>query len=410
MNLKNTLILAVCLSIFLSTNIMAQNVGIETADPLMKLHVASGDSAVMLLENTQAQVTGINTGLYFKTGNDTYSYTGALKTIIQQPNFARLGLFTYASQTPGGLLERLSILDDGNVGIGTTTPPNKFSVVGNANFSGSVGFGTNSADASAKVEINSTTKGFLPPRMTMAQRTAISSPATGLLVFQTDTLPGYYYYTGASWIGLVSSESPSLSTGQCIDYDGNAYRTVQIGTQVWMAENLRVAHYRNGDSISNIPGGESWSTLTSGAICYYNNDQSTYGKYGALYNGFAVTDNRGLCPEGWKVPTNADFGTLITYLGGGAVAGGRMKSVSALWSAPNTNATDASGFSILPGGILDPIQPGFTFATYSCWMWTSTSSGVDNLYTRIIYYNNSTANPYVSNKLLGVSVRCIREN
>src|SRR2546423_4813961 len=109
-----------------------QNVGIGTASPLMKLHVVKNDSAVALFENTQTLNPNISTALYFKTGNGGYPYTGAVKTIGQGIFEARLGFFTYASSNPNGLLERMSITDAGNVGIGTATPLNKLHVDGDA--------------------------------------------------------------------------------------------------------------------------------------------------------------------------------------------------------------------------------------------------------------------------------------
>ena len=99
-------------------------------------------------------------------------------------------------------------------------------------FTQNIGIGTDAPDGSAILDVRSTTKGFPPPRMTQAQRTAISSPAEGLLIFQTDNTAGYYYYTGATWVDIEGTGAGSNSSSACIDYDGNAYPTFQIGTQV----------------------------------------------------------------------------------------------------------------------------------------------------------------------------------
>lgn len=140
------------------------------------------------------------------------------------------------------------------------------------------------------------------------------------------------------------------------DIDGNSYQTVIIGNQEWMAENLRVTRYANGHPIPNIIDSTQWFDLTSGAWCFYENNNQFNVPYGKLYNWYAVSDNRNLCPTGWHVPTIAEWDTLINFLGGENVAGGKMKSKgtiqngTGLWVSPNTNASNSSGFSGHPGG------------------------------------------------------------
>jgi uncharacterized protein (TIGR02145 family) len=292
------------------------------------------------------------------------------------------------STDQGGWSEKMRITSNGQLGIGTQTPDN-----------------------SAIVDIYSTTKGFLPPRMTQAQRTAITTPAAGLLVYQTDNTAGYYYYSGANWVSVEGAGSGSNSTSTCIDYDGNAYPTFQIGTQVWMAENLRVTHYRNGDAIPNVTNGTTWQTTESGAYCWYNNNQATYAKFGSLYNFYAVEDSRGLCPNGWRVPTQTEWTTMTSYLGGESLAAGKMKSVTALWTTPNTDATNNSGFSALPGGSRD-FDPGFGFQyinSYGYW-WTSSEYNGSNSYYRYLSYNNSLIIGSYNVVTMGYSVRCIWDN
>ena len=132
------------------------------------------------------------------------------------------------------------------------------------------------------------------------------------------------------------------------DIEGNNYPTVKIGTQVWMAENLKTTKYNDGTAIQNVTDNSAWSALTSGAYCWFNNDINNKSNYGALYNWFAVNTGK-LCPKGWHVPTEAEWTTLITLLGGWDVAGGKMKSVTG-WLYANTGTTNESGFSGLPGG------------------------------------------------------------
>lgn len=135
------------------------------------------------------------------------------------------------------------------------------------------------------------------------------------------------------------------------DIDGNVYLTVKIGTQVWMAENLKVTKYRNGDLISQVKDNVQWINSTSGAWCIYGDEPVNAGSYGLLYNWFAVSDKRDLSPKGWRVPTNEDIEILMGFLGGDVVAGGKMRKAGMnQWLFPNLGATNESGFSALPGG------------------------------------------------------------
>ncbi len=147
-----------------------------------------------------------------------------------------------------------------------------------------------------------------------------------------------------------SSDHPTVK-----DVDGNTYRVVRIGRQWWMAENYKVAHYRNGDAIPNVTE-SAWRDLQSGACCVYLDDRpihdySYLAVYGRLYNWYAAVDKRGLAPDGWHIPSQAEWQELIDYLGGEQVAGGKLKETGlAHWHSPNTGATNESGFSALGSG------------------------------------------------------------
>jgi uncharacterized protein (TIGR02145 family) len=136
------------------------------------------------------------------------------------------------------------------------------------------------------------------------------------------------------------------------DQEGNVYKTIVIGTQEWMAENLKTSIYRNGEAI-DITG----TSFTTGAWSL-NNDSQYDCPYGKLYNWYAVVDSRNVCPTGWNVPTDEEWTTLTDYLGGQSdenynfFAGGKMKSTGfQYWLNPNTEANNESGFSGLPAGI-----------------------------------------------------------
>lgn len=193
------------------------------------------------------------------------------------------------------------------------------------------------------------------------------------------------------------------------DVDGNAYASVVIGTQTWMKENLKVGKYRNGDPIPVVSESAAWAALTTGAICYYNNDVSYNAIYGKLYNGYAAGDLRGLCPVGWHLPSDAEWTTLTSYLGGTDVAGGKMKSTGTdFWAAPNSLATNESGFTALPSGNRDYPGPFVSVGTYTYW-WTST---VNEPYTldRGLAYNHGYVFGFTNtNRGVGYPVRCVKD-
>jgi uncharacterized protein (TIGR02145 family) len=262
-------------------------------------------------------------------------------------------------------------------------------------------------DNSAMLDVKSTDRGVLIPRMTASQRAGISSPASGLLVYQTDAPAGFYYYNGTGWIFLGTGEGGS---GHMIDMDGNAYPTVKIGDQEWMAENLRVTHYRNGDTIAKVNGGEAWCVLTTGVYCWYSYDEATYKiPYGALYNWYAVDDSRNLCPTGWHMPTDEEWTTLTTYLGGESVAGGKIKA-AIRWTPPNAGATNTNGFSGFPGGNLDCMFGGCLYIGLFGYWWTATQGEGSFAWLRCVGYDNSNIYRYGYWKNSGFSVRCVRDD
>ena len=194
------------------------------------------------------------------------------------------------------------------------------------------------------------------------------------------------------------------------DTDGNVYgKTVTIGTQTWMAENLKTTKYSNGDTIGTTTldiSGESapkyqWA---------YNGDEKMVDIYGRLYTWYAVTDSRNVCPEGWHVPTDDDWTTLITFLGGEDLAGGKLKDAGTThWLTPNADATNETNFTALPGGYRY-ITATFTYLGNRGFWWSSTEHSAPLGY----FLTMSSLFGFVSrdgtNKQYGFSVRCIRNN
>lgn len=189
--------------------------------------------------------------------------------------------------------------------------------------------------------------------------------------------------------------------------------TVTIGTQIWALKNLDVAIYRNGDPIPQVTDPTAWASLTTGAWCYYNNESVNGATYGKLYNWYAVNDSRGLAPVGYHVPSDAEWTTLTTFLGGQDLAGGKMKETGTThWLSPNTDATNSSVFTGLPGGFrtADGIFTGYGLSMLGVYGdWWSLSSSTDSAYSYILNYSNGNASGGYGPKLEGFSVRCLKD-
>jgi uncharacterized protein (TIGR02145 family) len=206
-----------------------------------------------------------------------------------------------------------------------------------------------------------------------------------------------------------SVHNPNLIYGNMTDQEGNLYKTIVIGSQEWMAENLKTSVYRNGETISNITDSIQWSNLTTGAWAYYKNDSLFECPFGKLYNSYAVTDPRHLCPIGWHEPTNVEWTILTGYLGGEATCGGKLKSTSVqYWISPNQEATNESGFSALPSGYR--ISYGFyaTIGYGGFWWSSSVFSDFESSYIFLGYLegNYSQFNCLKQN---GLNVRCLKD-
>ncbi len=207
---------------------------------------------------------------------------------------------------------------------------------------------------------------------------------------------------------------PASSIDIVKDIDGNVYKTVKIGNQWWMAENLKVTHYRNGDEIPNIIDDEEWDSET-GACCNYNNDTTNVEVYGRLYNWFAQNDSRKISPEGWHIPTDKEWQELVDYLGGDTLAGGKMKSTGTIesgdgqWREPNEGATNESGFSALPGGYRYS-HGVFDSEGITPYFWSATQNSGGTAWYRYLYHGNTIVYRHDSGwKQAGYSIRCIKD-
>lgn len=208
----------------------------------------------------------------------------------------------------------------------------------------------------------------------------------------------------------ASQVSISQTTNEIVkDIDGNIYHTVKIGKQTWMLENLKVKRYRNGDGIAHVVDNKTWDHLKTGAWCYYNNDSTHNELVGKLYNFYAVKDIRQIAPEGWHVPSNAEWDTLISYLGGIKVAGGKMKEAGTKnWKSPNIAATNVSGFTGLPGGFRYEYGEFFYFGQNGYW-WNDTVDKKDDEKVRILDFIYESLIENFPDKNYGISIRCIKD-
>lgn len=209
------------------------------------------------------------------------------------------------------------------------------------------------------------------------------------------------------------------------DSDGNTYNTIRIGTQIWMSENLKTTRFKDGREISYVPyaKGNLWPGLTTPAYCWYN-DSASYRntQIGALYNWFSVNSGY-ICPTGWHVPTDAEWNTLITYLGGESVAGGKLKETgSSQWQSPNFGATNQSGFKALPSGLR--LSGGYTLFRNSrqeTIFWSSTEyvqtivfktgniSNSDYVWSVTLSYQNGEVGRVTNPKTNKYPVRCLKD-
>ena len=218
-------------------------------------------------------------------------------------------------------------------------------------------------------------------------------------------------------------ENILINTGLAVkDIDGNIYSTVEIGTQIWMLENLKVTHYPNGDVIPLVTDNTSWKNLadnnTDDAYSYYNNNASGEANaYGVLYTYAAAigdnwtkdnTANQGVCPDGWHLPTDAEWTILTDYLGD--KAGDKMREIGTThWNSPNTGADNSSGFTALPGGYRNSGNGGCDFLGSNGYFWSATEDNAVKAWLLLLNCSSSEVFRYDRNKSNGVSVRCLRD-
>jgi uncharacterized protein (TIGR02145 family) len=227
------------------------------------------------------------------------------------------------------------------------------------------------------------------------------------------------------FIGGSPAPDPNCCETGCppimTDIDGNTYFTIKIGDQCWMAENLGVTHYRNGDPIPNVTDDYQWEILLyADAYCNYMNDENYFPIYGRLYNAWAVTDSRNIAPEGWHVPTDEEWQQLEMYLGmsqldagaedwRGTDEGDKLKETGIVhWNSPNTGATNESVFTALPGGGRHTYG-GFWLAGQWGFFWSSTEYSTSSQWCRVLAFDYSQIARIHNSSKCGMSIRCVKD-
>ncbi|MBN2542889.1 hypothetical protein JXI42_08470 [bacterium] len=294
--------------------------------------------------------------------------------------------------------------------------------------------GTVTDSGSAEVNARGVCWSTSPSPNTLDEITTDSSGTgefTSTLTGLTPSTPYYVRAYATNSEGTAYGNTRTFTTsggggcGTCVDIDGNSYATIQIGEQCWMAENLKVTHYRDGTVIPNVTAATEWSNLDdteTGAYCEYDNDPSNVPTYGRLYNWYAIDDARGLAPDGWHVSTDEEWKTLEIYLGmdpdtadiwgyRGTNEGSKLAGIADLWydgDLEDDPEFGSSGFTALPGGYR---SYGGTFLnmSYLAYFWSSSEYSTAYAWNRTLLFSSAVVYRLYYDKHYGFSVRCLRD-
>lgn len=214
--------------------------------------------------------------------------------------------------------------------------------------------------------------------------------------------------------GTSYGDQVTFSTFGVMDVEGNGYPSVVIGTQEWMQVNLKTRKYDDGTDIPIVTDATTWSGLSTGAYCEYNNDIGMVAAYGRLYNFYSVVDAHHLCPTGWHAPSDSEWDILVNYLGGVSVAGGKMKTTGTTqWNTPNTGATNDSKFSAVPAGFRSDTSGGqpwtYLGSNGAADFWTATAINPTYAYWRTVNANSAGIDSFSNFSVNGKSVRCVKD-
>lgn len=304
--------------------------------------------------------------------------------------------------------------------------------VTNVSFSKATCGGNITYEVTTTVNIRGVCWSSLNKNPTIADSKTFDGSGAGSYISDVTNLTGgtnYYvraYATNAAGTGygnivtFSTNDIPKTVT----DIDGNVYNSITFGTQTWLRENLKVSRYRNGDAILTGLSDSDWSSTKLGAYAIYNDDNLNNVTYGKLYNGYAVTNSRQLCPTNWHIPSDYEWYLLVVNVDSYGLTidaagswssnsvGAELKEMGTThWLPPNSDATNQTGFTALPSGLVGGDGQYYWIGTF-CIFWTSTEYSID--ITRVWFIEFSTWGPgiwhYHSSKNNGHSVRCILDN
>lgn len=268
--------------------------------------------------------------------------------------------------------------------------------------------------SSAVLDLNSQQAGFLMPRMTKSQREAILEPAKGLILFQTDAESGFYYNAGSPedpmWVILsyITGTMEEVSCGGMLwDVDGNRYPTVHIGDDLWMAENLRVTNFRNGEPIPAMQSASAWTGTNLPAYSVYDNMPGHITTFGLLYNGYVIQHPSGICPEGWMVPEESHWYALADQVGGTETSGQKLKAAR-YWDVITPNALNSSGFSALPSGYRSAGDGVFLSVRSSGGWWAGSDNTRSALSAFMLHASNDELTSQSVELNEGFAIRCVK--
>jgi uncharacterized protein (TIGR02145 family) len=334
-----------------------------------------------------SNIDGLNTGTSYHLR--AYAINAAGTSYGEDVSFSTLGEAPAAITMPALYLSTTSATLYGNV---------------NANYS----------SATVTFEYGTTT-GY-GSVATVAQSPVTGNSGTEVNAKINSLSPGtnYHYRVKAvNSLGTTYGEDMTFTSTEMVgDVDGNEYNTVLIGTQLWMAENLKTTKYNDGTQINGVTNGDTWFSLTTGAYCDYNNYQSQSDTYGRLYNWYtvAVTNPKNVCPADWHIPSDEEWTSLTTYTGGESLSGDKLKETGTIhWIGPNAGASNETGFTALPGGYRTQFGTFDNIGTHGYW-WSSTETDVPDTWANNMSYDANSTSRSLFDKRFGFSVRCIRDN